>query len=72
MKSETKNLITDVEYPYLRLYHGYCIILFTSPKTGMVVVSYSAQYPLGKYSTEWDTSRFEYLRPSCQVILSND
>ncbi len=74
MKAETKDIVIDVAYPHLRVCYGSCIVLFTAPRTGMVVISYAPALPVGYYSTVWDCTmfRFDYLRDNVQVVLSND
>lgn len=57
------------EYPVLK-HNGSLVVLFTEPKTGVVVHSPGYNYPVGDYSSKWNESMFDTL--DGEVKLSNN
>ena len=49
----------DITYPILKQYKNEFVVLFSSPKTGMIVhVFKNSTYFLGQYSETWEEDNF--------------
>lgn len=76
MKSELKNyppIKEEQKYPYLGICPDGTVVLFSGPKTGVVIYIQNPESKynyIGEYSSEWFELSFE---PLCgKVTLSND